>query len=128
MNQNIKTRRIYIIGAALLALFLGSMDALVMSAAMPTIVTELGGLHLYAWVYSAYFLARAVALPLFGKLCDLLNTKKLFLFSIGLFVLSSVAAGFYLAEKWAIDPILDLRFFKIKRFAYGNLATFSPGS
>ena len=43
MNQNIKTRRIYIIGAALLALFLGSMDALVMSAAMPTIVTELGG-------------------------------------------------------------------------------------
>ncbi|MBC2703635.1 DHA2 family efflux MFS transporter permease subunit [Desulfobacula sp.] len=93
MNQNIKTRRIYIIGAALLALFLGAMDALVMSAAMPTIVTELGGLHLYAWVYSAYFLARAVALPVFGKLCDLLNTKKLFLFSIGLFVLSSVAAG-----------------------------------
>jgi len=67
MNQLIQTRRIYIVGAALLALFLGAMDALVMSAAMPTIVTELGGLHLYAWVYSAYFLARAVALPVFGK-------------------------------------------------------------
>ena len=84
MNQTIKTGRIAIIGASLLALFLGAMDALVISAAMPTIITELGGLHLSAWVYSAYFLARTVALPVFGKLCDLFNTKRLFLFSIGL--------------------------------------------
>ncbi len=86
-------RRMWIIGAALLALFLGAMDALIMSAAMPTIVAELGGMSLYAWVYSAYFLARAVALPIFGKLADLFETKKLFLFSIGLFLLSSIAAG-----------------------------------
>ena len=93
MNETMKTRRIPIIGAALLALFLGAMDALIISLAMPTITTELGGLHLYAWVYSAYFLARAVALPVFGKLCDLFDTKKLFLFSIGLFIFSSAAAG-----------------------------------
>ena len=42
-----------------------------MSAATPTIVADLGGLHLYSWVYSAYFLARAVALPVFGKLADI---------------------------------------------------------
>jgi MFS family permease len=83
----------WIIGAALLALFLGALDSLVMSAAMPTIITDLGGLHLYAWVYSAYFLARAVSLPVFGKLSDLFATGKLFLFSIGLFVIGSVAAG-----------------------------------
>lgn len=85
--------RYLIICAALLALFLGALDALVMSAAMPTIITELGGLHLYSWVYSAYFLARAVSLPVFGKLSDLFATKKLFLFAIGLFVTASVAAG-----------------------------------
>ena len=33
-------------------------------------------------------------------------------------------AGFYLAEKRAKDPILDFSFFKHKRFAYGNLASF----
>ena len=54
--------RNYIILASLLALFLGALDALVMSAAMPTIVADLSGLHLYSWVYSAYLLARAVAL------------------------------------------------------------------
>lgn len=93
MNPPVSNPGKTIVGAALLALFLGAMDALVMSAAMPTIITELGGIHLYAWVYSAYFLARAVSLPVFGKLCDLFDTKKLFLFSIGLFILSSMAAG-----------------------------------
>jgi len=82
-----------VIGAALLALFLGALDALVMTAAMPTIVAELGGLHLYAWVYSSYFLVRAVSLPIFGKLTDLYGTRNLFLFSVTLFLVSSIAAG-----------------------------------
>ena len=82
-----------IIGSALLALFLGALDALVMSAAMPTIIAELGGLSLYAWVYSAYFLARAVSLPVFGKLSDLFSTKILMLISIFLFSGASLAAG-----------------------------------
>ncbi len=85
--------RIWIIWSALLALFLGAMDALVMSAAMPSIVADLGGLHLFAWVYSAYLLARAIALPIFGKLADLFDTRRLFLFSISLFLAASVAAG-----------------------------------
>lgn len=86
-------QRIAIIGSALLALFLGALDALVMTAAMPTIVAELGGLHLYSWVYSAYFLSRAVSLPIFGKLADLYKNRNLFITAIGIFVLASVAAG-----------------------------------
>ena len=85
--------RSLIIGAALVALFLGALDSLIMSAAMPTIVADLGGLSLYAWVYSVYFLARAIALPVFGKLADIYGSKKLFLASICLFLAASVAAG-----------------------------------
>ena len=85
--------RFCIIASALLALFLGAMDALIMSAAAPTIIADLGGLHLYSWVYSAYFLARAVALPVFGKLSDLFNTRKLFLFAISFFLVASILAG-----------------------------------
>ena len=86
-------RRLLIILSAMLALFLGAMDALIMTAAMPTIVAELGGLHLYSWVYSAYLLARAVSLPVFGKLADLFKNKTIFLFSISVFLLSSILAG-----------------------------------
>ena len=93
MQKSTSKNRTLIIIAALLALFLGAMDALVISAAMPSIVTDLGGLTLYSWVYSAYFLARAVSLPVFGKLADRYSTRKLFLFSITIFLLASLAAG-----------------------------------
>lgn len=88
-----RQKRFWIICAALIALFLGAMDALVMSAAMPTIVAELGSIHLYAWVYSAYFLARAISLPIVGKLSDIYRTKTIFLVSIAIFLLASLAAG-----------------------------------
>lgn len=88
-----RQERHYIVIAALLALFLGAMDALIISAAMPTIVAELGGIHLYSWVYSAYFLARAISLPVFGKLADLFSTRRIFLFSVTVFLLSSATAG-----------------------------------
>jgi EmrB/QacA subfamily drug resistance transporter len=85
--------RLLVIAAALLALFLGALDALVVGAAMPTIVAELGGLHLYSWVFSSYLLTRAISLPIFGKLCDLLSSKRLYLVAIGIFVVSSICAG-----------------------------------
>jgi len=85
--------RLYIIIATLLVLFLGALDALVMSAAMPTIVSDLGGLHLYSWVYSAYLLARAVSLPVFGKLADIFRSRRLFIISICIFLLGSILAG-----------------------------------
>jgi EmrB/QacA subfamily drug resistance transporter len=92
-QEPLTQNRLYVIIAALLALFLGAMDALIISPAMPSIVTDLGGLTLYSWVYSAYFLARAVSLPVFGKLADLFSTRRLFLISITIFLLASLAAG-----------------------------------
>jgi EmrB/QacA subfamily drug resistance transporter len=87
-------RRALIIAASLLALFLGALDALVMAAAMPTVVADLGGLHFYSWVYSIYLLSRAVSLPLFGKSADIFRSKTLYLVAIALFVAGSLAAGF----------------------------------
>jgi EmrB/QacA subfamily drug resistance transporter len=85
--------RVFLIAAVLLALFLGALDALIVGAAMPTIVADLGGLHLYSWVFSAYLLSRTIALPVFGKLCDLFSSKKLYIIAIGIFVSSSVLGG-----------------------------------
>ncbi len=93
VSQLSSRNRNYIIGAVLIALFLCAMDALIMSVAMPTIVMELGGLELYAWAYSGFSLTNAVTLPIIGKLADLYDTKKLFIFSIVFFILASIAAG-----------------------------------
>ncbi len=86
-------RKASIILATLLALFLAALDTLIMSAAMPTIVGDLGGLHLYSWVFSTYMLSRAVSLPVFGKLADLFPTRTLYLISIFVFLIGSILAG-----------------------------------
>ena len=86
-------RRLLLILATLLALFLAALDTLIMSAVMPTIVADLGGLHLYSWVFSTYLLSRAVALPVFGKLADLFPNRTLCLISILIFLAGSVLAG-----------------------------------
>jgi EmrB/QacA subfamily drug resistance transporter len=85
--------RFLVVGAALLALFLGALDALVVGAAMPTIVADLGGMHLYSWVFSSYLLTRAISLPIFGKLCDLFSSKQLYIVVICVFLASSALAG-----------------------------------
>jgi EmrB/QacA subfamily drug resistance transporter len=69
------------------------VDALIMSAATPTIVAELGGLAYYSWAYSAYFLSRAVFLPIFGKLADVYPSRPIFLCAIALFSGASLMAG-----------------------------------
>jgi len=90
---DVQKGQLYVVWAALCALFLGALDALVMAAAMPTIVAELSGLNLYSWVYSAYFLARAVSLPMFGKIADMYGSRNIFIGSILLFLVASLVAG-----------------------------------
>lgn len=85
--------RFYIAFAALLALFLAALDTLVMSAAMPTVVADLGALHLYSWVFTAYMLSRALTLPILGKLSDIFKCKNLFIISIVIFMAGSLFAG-----------------------------------
>jgi len=82
-----------ITGAALLTLFVSAMDALIVSAAMPTVVADLGGLHLFSWVYTVFFLARTISLPIIGKLADLYSRRTLLLSSVAVFTLASLGAG-----------------------------------
>jgi len=77
----------------MLVIFLFAIDATIVSSAMPTVVSHLGDLELYSWVFSVYMLTSALATPLFGKLSDLYSRRSLMLFGIGTFVLGSALCG-----------------------------------
>ncbi|TDL52888.1 DHA2 family efflux MFS transporter permease subunit [Paenibacillus dendritiformis] len=79
--------------ALLLSTFLAAIEVTVVSTAMPQIVSDLGGLKLISWVYSAYLLTTAISTPLFGKLADLFGRKKIFIFGSILFVGGSMLCG-----------------------------------
>ncbi len=88
-----RRNRPLIVAALMLALFTAALEATVVSTAMPTVVRELGGLSLYAWVFSAYTLASTVMVPLFGKLSDVYGRKPVMLFGIALFLVGSMLSG-----------------------------------
>ncbi len=77
----------------MLSMAMAAMEMTIVSTAMPTIVGELGGLPLYAWVAAVYLLTSTVTVPLYGKLADLYGRKPVLLFGIALFLVGSVACA-----------------------------------
>ncbi|WP_055489816.1 MFS transporter [Streptomyces sp. TP-A0356] len=81
------------IGALLLGLLLAALDQTIVSTALPTIVSDLGGLEHLSWVVTAYLLASTAATPLWGKLGDQYGRKKLFQAAIVIFLVGSALCG-----------------------------------
>ncbi|WP_406001149.1 DHA2 family efflux MFS transporter permease subunit [Streptomyces sp. NBC_00829] len=81
------------IGALLLGLLLAALDQTIVSTALPTIVSELGGMDHLSWVVTAYMLASTAATPLWGKLGDQYGRKKLFQAAIVIFLIGSALCG-----------------------------------
>ncbi|MGW4228908.1 DHA2 family efflux MFS transporter permease subunit [Streptomyces sp. NPDC004980] len=81
------------IGALLLGMLLAALDQTIVSTALPTIVSELGGLDHLSWVVTAYMLAATAATPLWGKLGDQYGRKKLFQTAIVIFLIGSALCG-----------------------------------
>jgi EmrB/QacA subfamily drug resistance transporter len=79
--------------ALFVSTFLVSLDASVVSTAMPTVVGQIGGIDLYAWAFSAYLLTNTVSIPIYGKLSDLYGRKPVFLVSTAIFLVASALCG-----------------------------------
>jgi len=88
-----QTHRTLTLIAIMLATFMAAMEMTVVSTAMPAVVGELGGIHLYAWVFTGYMLSATVMVPIFGKLADLYGRKPMILFGIAVFLLGSIGSG-----------------------------------
>ncbi|MEU6098101.1 MDR family MFS transporter [Streptomyces sp. NPDC047079] len=81
------------IGALLLGMLLAALDQTIVSTALPTIVSDLGGLEHLSWVVTAYLLASTAGTPLWGKLGDQYGRKKLFQGAIVIFLVGSALCG-----------------------------------
>lgn len=81
------------IGALLLGLLLAALDQTIVATALPTIVSDLGGMDHLSWVVTAYLLAVTAATPLWGKLGDQYGRKRLFQAAIVIFLVGSALCG-----------------------------------
>ncbi|HEY0459587.1 MAG TPA: MDR family MFS transporter [Pyrinomonadaceae bacterium] len=75
-------------------MFIAALEATVVGTAMPTVISSLGGLNHYSWVFSAYLVTSTVTVPVWGKLSDLYGRRLLYQIGIGVFLLGTLLSGF----------------------------------
>jgi len=85
--------KLEILGAVLLALFLGALDQTIVGTALPRIVTDLGGNEYYTWVVTIYLLTSTITVPFYGKLSDLYGRKPMMMFGVIVFLVGSALSG-----------------------------------
>ncbi len=86
-------RILAIYSGLMVTLLLAALDQTIVATALPRIVSDLGGITQYSWVFTAYMLTSTVTVPLYGKLGDVCGRKNLFLFAIVVFLIGSTLCG-----------------------------------
>jgi EmrB/QacA subfamily drug resistance transporter len=92
-NRITGSRRWWALGAVLTTMFFASLDQTVVATAMPVIIGELKGFDIYSWVFTAYLIASAITVPIYGKLSDVYGRKPFYIFGLGVFIVGSGLSG-----------------------------------
>ena len=86
-----ENRRWWTLGSVTFSLFVIMLDNTVVNVALPTIQEDLGTtISSLEWIVNAYALTFAALLLTGGKLADYLGRRRMFLFGIAVFTLSSL--------------------------------------
>jgi EmrB/QacA subfamily drug resistance transporter len=86
-------RVLAIYSGLMVALLLAALDQTIVATALPKVVSDLGGITQYSWVFTAYMLGSTVTVPLYGKLGDAHGRKPLFIVAIVIFLVGSALCG-----------------------------------
>ncbi|MDT3699807.1 MAG: MFS transporter [Thermincola sp.] len=82
---------------AFLGVLLGMSSSIMMqtilATVLPVVSKDLGGTHLYSWVFSGYMVASTVTIPLFAKLADIYGRKTFYLGGMALFLAGTALSG-----------------------------------
>ena len=87
-------RRPLVLAAVMASMAMIAVEATIVSTAMPQIAAQMGDLHLYSWVFSAFLLTQTAFTPVFGKLADTYGRRPVMLVGIAVFLIGSTLCGF----------------------------------
>ena len=85
-------RRALTVGLVL-TITLVAFEALAVSTVMPIVARELGGMELYGWVFTAFFLGSLIGIAVVGGLIDRGGLGRPFAAGLGLFAIGLLVGG-----------------------------------
>ena len=103
IRLNDDNRRWWTLAAMCFALFMVMLDNTVVNVALPSIQDDLGAsLSGLEWTVNAYTLTFAVLLVTGGRLGDVFGRRRMFLWGVVVFAVSSAAIGFAPSQAWLV--------------------------
>lgn len=86
--------------------FLGRLDQTIVNLALPKIIEDFKiTVNAAGWIATAYILANAVFVPIWGKLGDTAGRKKVYILGFTIFIFGSALAGF----AWNLSSMIVFR-------------------
>lgn len=93
-KKKFESHQWFVLLTLMIASFLGRLDGTIVNLALPKIIQDFDiTVSQAAWISTAYIIANAIFVPVFGKLGDLIGRKPLYLFGILGFTFTSMLAG-----------------------------------
>jgi EmrB/QacA subfamily drug resistance transporter len=102
-NKNLKW---FVLATVIIGTFLGRIDQTIVNLALPKVIEDFGiTISSAGWIATAYILANAVFVPIWGKLGDTIGRKRVYLTGFIIFIIGSVLAGL----SWNLGSLIVFR-------------------
>ena len=98
--------RWWILFTVIIGTFLGRLDQTIVNLALPKIIDSFSiTVSSAGWIATAYILANAIFVPIWGKLGDTIGRKKVYIIGFSIFILGSLLA----ALSWNLTSMIVFR-------------------
>ncbi|CAN5739145.1 DHA2 family efflux MFS transporter permease subunit [soil metagenome] len=96
----------WILVTVIIGTFLGRLDQTIVNLALPKIIDSFSiSVSAAGWVGTAYILANAIFVPIWGKLGDTIGRKKVYIAGFVIFIIGSILAGL----AWNLPSLIVFR-------------------
>ncbi len=96
----------WVLLTVIIGTFLGRLDQTIVNLALPKIITDFKiTVNAAGWIATAYILANAVFVPIWGKLGDTVGRKRVYILGFTIFIFGSALAGF----AWNLSSMIVFR-------------------
>lgn len=103
---NEENLRWWVLFTVIVGTFLGRLDQTIVNLALPNIINDFSiTVSSAGWIATAYILANAVFVPIWGKMGDVYGQKRVYILGFSLFIFGSMLAGL----AWNLGSMLVFR-------------------
>ncbi|WP_100407119.1 MDR family MFS transporter [Bacillus solitudinis] len=86
-------QKVIIMIAVMSAMFFAAINMTIVGTSLPKIISQIGGMNYFEWVFTIYMLTSTITAMLVGRLSDIYGRKVFILIGIGIFMVGAFLCG-----------------------------------